>query len=154
MKEVGARKIIRIVVVLAIILLQGCTTKVQTLAYDKPVQENQASVLIIPSGYTVTNFDREAVKWMNTSAGISLSSTAAAIKIPSGIHTIRFNYYRYTPGQTTYEQRGNVRIQKTTYPQTTSFERSVVINMTPGNRYVIQGYEIRLDTDGQYDQLP
>ena len=145
----------RIITVVMALFLSGCGAKVQTLVYDKPLQEDQSAVLVIPSPYTVTNFDGQQVNWTTTSEGFSLSETAAAIRLPSGNHTIAYSYYRHDPGMITYEHYASgAVVQRRSPSRTTSFDGNVTINMEPGKRYKFEGRRIVIDTDNNYDQLP
>ena len=143
------------VVIIMALFLSGCGSKVQTLAYDQPIQENQSSVLIIPSPYTVTNFDGRQVNWTYSAGGISLSETAAAIRLPSGTHSFVYNYYWHDPGMVTYEHYSSgAVVQKRTPSRTVAFDGTVTINMEPGKRYRFDGRGISIDTTDNYDQLP
>lgn len=153
MKRSNAIKFLGIIAVAMALFLSGCGTKVQTLVYDKPIPENQAATLIIPAGYTVTGFNGERVNWAHTITDFTLASIVAAIKIPSGSHSIAYSYYWHYPSQTTYEQHGNVRIQRTTRARTVSFDGKVAITMDAGKKYIFEDRGIVLDTK-EYEQLP
>ncbi|WP_310599979.1 hypothetical protein [Desulfobulbus sp.] len=155
MKTQRKVKYARIITVAMALFLSGCGAKVQTLVYDKPISENQSLILIIPSAYTVTNFDGERVNWTASPDGFSLFGTDAAIRLPSGKHNITYNYYRHTPDLTTYEHYGSgAVVQRTTPSTTTSFDGNVTINMEAGKRYRFKERGIVAETNGQYDQLP
>jgi len=143
-----------IIVVIMALFLSGCGVKVQTLTYDKPIQENQSAVLIIPNGYTVTNFDGQHVKWTTSPSRFSLSGTHAAIRLPSGKHSISYSYYQYMAGLTTYEHYSSgAVVQKTGPSRTISFDGNITINMESGKRYKFEGRRIVITSDN-YDQLP
>jgi hypothetical protein len=154
MKTPNAMKYSGIILVIVGLLLSGCTTQVQTLAYDRQIPRNQSATLIIPDGYTVTSFDGESVKWHHTLEHLSLAGKAAAIKLPSGKHHITYSFYRHIPRQTTIEQHGPRRITKTTRPRTISFNGNIPIDMVAGERYIFERGAIIIDTNDQYDQLP
>ena len=145
----------RIIIAIMALFLSGCTAKVDTLVYDKPVQQNESAVLVIPSPYTVTSFDGQPVKWTISPDGIALSERAAAIRLPSGRHNIAYSYYLHEPGQTTYEHYASgAVVQRTTPSRTTAFDGNVTLNMEPGKRYRFEGRGIFIDTNDNYDKLP
>ena len=134
------------VVVMMILFLSGCGTKVQTLSYGKPVFENQSSVLVIPSAYTVTSFDGQPVKWTTSSDSFSLSEKVAEITVPSGTHNIAYSYYFHHPGLITYEHYSSgAVVQRRTGSSTKSFSGNVTINMLPGKRYIFVEQGIVID---------
>jgi len=131
-----------------VLFLSGCGIKIQTLAYGKPVPENQSAVLIIPGAYTVTNFDGESVKWTASPDFFSLSETVAEINLPSGRHNIVYSYYHYDPGMTMTEHYASGAIvQRRMFASTTTFDGNITVNMEAGKRYIFKERGIILDSN-------
>jgi len=150
MKSPSIAKYAGIITFVMALFLSGCGTKVQTLAYGRPVPENQSAVLIIPATYTVTNFDGEPVKWTTAPDGFSLFGSVAEITIPTGTHNIAYSYYDHDPGHITYEHYSSgAVVQRRTGSRTTSFTGNVTINMLSGKRYIFDGRGIVLDASNK-----
>ena len=156
MESSFARKLTGIFAAAVVLLLSGCAAKVQPLEYGAPVPEDQAAILIIPDGYTVTGFNGTAVEWKYSLPGEMLKSEAAIIKLPAGNHQIRYRFYRAPSTVTSYEQHGNVRVKKTTTYPATTYTGDADINMEPGKKYIIKsrgvftGHEIIIDASDKY----
>ena len=157
MESSFARKLTGIFAAAVILLLSGCATKVQPLEYSAPVPEDQAAVLIIPGGYTVTNFNGMPVKWTYSLPGEWLTKEAAVIKIPAGNNRITYQYYRPPSTVRTQEQQGRYLVTKTTTYPAISFVGEIVVSMESGKKYIFEGsgfrgdkHEIILDTSDKY----
>lgn len=152
MKTQSITKYAGAVAIIMALFLSGCGGKVQTLTYDKPIQENQSAVLIIPSTYTVTSFDGQPVQWTASSEMFAIFGSFAAIRLPSGNHTITYSYARYEGGHTTYEHYASgAVVRRTTPTKRIAFDGRVTINMEPGKKYIFEGRGIVLETSDKYD---
>ena len=143
-----------IIAVIMALFLSGCGGKVQTLAYDKPIPENQSTILLIPETYTVTSFDGQQVRWKASSDFFAVFGNIAAIRLPSGNHNIAYSYARHEGGMTTTEHYASgAVVQKTTPSRTISFDGNITITMEAGKKYIFEGRRIVVDTNN-YNQLP
>ena len=137
MKTFIVRKLTGAFVAAMILLLSSsCATKIQSLEYGALVPEDQTAILIIPSGYTVTNFNGMPVKWTYSLPGEWLTKEVAAIKIPAGNNKIIYLYYRPPSSVKTQEQQGRYLVTKTTTYPAISFVGEIVVNMESGNKYI------------------
>lgn len=120
------------------------TEKVKKLGvYDESLPEDELTTLLIPTFYTVNQFNGQKVNWKGT----GWVTTASMIKIPAGNNVIAYKYKKQSGGVSTKEEiRGNRRVMATYYTPyiKDEFEQELTMELKAGKIYIIERKEIRI----------